>query len=367
MRANTMWCRLSSPLVLLPVLVLVLVLLSISEAETLSEFDRCVLGDCGPLTAAGGATAATSEDAGGRDKDGASVAALKRSPQDASAGVTEQAEGSGEGDSAIGGENDNSVAESQQSTNSAAEEEVTTSSTSTDGTEDIVPSPSSSPPAPAATTDQPANPPSGQRGADELIEPTEFSETAGDSGAERTDDPEAGTAPDGLDWRTDHCPCDLAVSDCDPDCCCDPDCSAEDRGAFSGCRTRPSLTPDPRYCLQSDRIFSNNTELRMERTEGGLFCIVRDNFVSRNTFPVVQVGLHKHLRLGISSDFLKAALVLIWNSGSVAVFSSLQHKLDFGIAALHVMLFTTVVTKIHKFDRFQRSDGGQSVLSSCDF
>ncbi|XP_043191682.1 tectonic-3-like [Amphibalanus amphitrite] len=60
---------------------LLLALLAAAAADTVSEFDRCVLGDCLPLQSAGGAAPPPAYGVGGRHRDGASVMALKRSAE----------------------------------------------------------------------------------------------------------------------------------------------------------------------------------------------------------------------------------------------------------------------------------------------
>ncbi|XP_071450371.1 tectonic-1-like [Hetaerina americana] len=80
----------------------------------------------------------------------------------------------------------------------------------------------------------------------------------------------------------DHCPCDLLVGLCDPNCCCDVlDCSNEERGAFSGCLPLPSPVPDPRLCRQFKWVANANHTLELQLAAdgllGGLLCITRDN------------------------------------------------------------------------------------------
>ena len=207
-----MWYRLPPLLVLL----MLSALLPSAGADTVSEFDRCVLGDCEPLAVAGGATVAAADGAGGRTRDGASVAALKRSAEDSPVDAAEQDEGSGEGEPTVDGKGG--------SFNAALIEESQPAA----GAEEVTPAPGESDPAAAgaggvATSPPPAAP----TAADEEAQdggggPTE---TPGDGGtANSGGDTDSGSGDDGparggarsaedeLDRRTDHCTCDLTVS-----------------------------------------------------------------------------------------------------------------------------------------------------------
>lgn len=80
------------------------------------------------------------------------------------------------------------------------------------------------------------------------------------------------------------CTCDVNMNSCDINCCCDDDCSDNDRLAFSGCHTRTSFNFDSHHCYQTHFVYHNNTELKLVRNEGGLFCILRDNLPERFTY-----------------------------------------------------------------------------------
>ncbi|XP_068725456.1 tectonic-3-like [Montipora capricornis] len=87
------------------------------------------------------------------------------------------------------------------------------------------------------------------------------------------------------------CTCDLTGNGCDVNCCCDVDCSAEDQEAFTECKDE-DLNRDDRVCVSSALLFAyrRDTQFRTETTGTGLFCIIRDNYESRNFYNDVQTA-----------------------------------------------------------------------------
>ncbi|XP_043240945.1 tectonic-1-like [Amphibalanus amphitrite] len=300
---------------------LLLALLAAAAADTVSEFDRCVLGDCLPLQSAGGAAPPPAYGVGGRHRDGASVMALKRSAENGPGdpeqlpGGTAPTEGEGSGEGAellsatadgieLGPEELTLDGTEQGETAGAPTDPTETERASTDpgGTEGVTTEPVGTETAPADSeeTDKVAT-----NSTESTVSPAGTGGTPAEAGAEKTSAEATGTdeAPaetaekdgdpadpaetDVDDWSTAHCTCDLLVSECDADCCCDPDCSPEDRRAFSACQKRPSVTPDTRYCVQSDLIYRSNDH-QLTPAEGGLLCVVRDNLVGSFRLPRVK-------------------------------------------------------------------------------
>ncbi|CAH3172419.1 unnamed protein product [Porites lobata] len=87
------------------------------------------------------------------------------------------------------------------------------------------------------------------------------------------------------------CTCDLTGNGCDVNCCCDPDCTSADQQAFTECKDTDT-NHDDRVCLSNAALFTfrQNTQFKTETTGSGLFCIIRDNYESRNFYNDVQTA-----------------------------------------------------------------------------
>ncbi|CAH3171293.1 unnamed protein product [Porites lobata] len=87
------------------------------------------------------------------------------------------------------------------------------------------------------------------------------------------------------------CTCDLTGNGCDVNCCCDPDCTSADQQAFTECKDTDT-NRDDRVCLSNAALFTfrQNTQFKTETTGSGLFCIIRDNYESRNFYNDVQTA-----------------------------------------------------------------------------
>ncbi|XP_032237913.2 tectonic-1 [Nematostella vectensis] len=85
------------------------------------------------------------------------------------------------------------------------------------------------------------------------------------------------------------CFCDLVGNACDPNCCCDEDCTAADKEAFTKCLDS-GLEEDNKVCVSKYLLFTQNTQYRTTTTGSGLFCIVRDNYASRNFYNDVRIA-----------------------------------------------------------------------------
>ncbi|ODN02973.1 Tectonic-1 [Orchesella cincta] len=92
----------------------------------------------------------------------------------------------------------------------------------------------------------------------------------------------------GESTKSFFCLCDLRSS-CDMNCCCDPDCSDEEKELFTGCEG--SVIYDPtskrnkdRSCYKSFVMYTENSPNRIDRTEKGMFCIVKDNMRQEREF-----------------------------------------------------------------------------------
>ncbi|PFX24477.1 Tectonic-3 [Stylophora pistillata] len=88
---------------------------------------------------------------------------------------------------------------------------------------------------------------------------------------------------------TSGCTCDLTGNGCDLNCCCDTDCTTTDEEAFTECKDN-DVNRDSRVCVSEEVIFKQNTKFSTETTGTGLFCIVRDNYESRNFYNDVQTA-----------------------------------------------------------------------------
>lgn len=88
---------------------------------------------------------------------------------------------------------------------------------------------------------------------------------------------------------TSGCTCDLTGNGCDVNCCCDTDCTTTDEEAFTECKDN-DVNRDSRVCVSEEVIFKQNTKFSTETTGTGLFCIVRDNYESRNFYNDVQTA-----------------------------------------------------------------------------
>nr|XP_058952856.1 tectonic-3-like [Pocillopora verrucosa] len=88
---------------------------------------------------------------------------------------------------------------------------------------------------------------------------------------------------------TSGCTCDLTGNGCDVNCCCDTDCTTVDQQSFTECRDN-DVNRDSRVCVSEEVIFKQNTKFLTETTGTGLFCIVRDNYESRNFYNDVQTA-----------------------------------------------------------------------------
>lgn len=88
---------------------------------------------------------------------------------------------------------------------------------------------------------------------------------------------------------TSGCTCDLTGNGCDVNCCCDTDCSNADQQAFTECKDT-DINRDDRVCLSNAILFTfrQNTNFRTQTSGSGLFCIIRDNYESRNFYNDVQ-------------------------------------------------------------------------------
>ncbi|KAJ7370570.1 Tectonic-1 [Desmophyllum pertusum] len=85
------------------------------------------------------------------------------------------------------------------------------------------------------------------------------------------------------------CSCDLTGNGCDLNCCCDTDCSTADQQAFTKCKDT-DVNRDSRVCVSKEVIFKQNTKFSTETTGTGLFCIIKDNYESRNFYNDVQTA-----------------------------------------------------------------------------
>ncbi|CAL8073821.1 unnamed protein product [Orchesella dallaii] len=92
----------------------------------------------------------------------------------------------------------------------------------------------------------------------------------------------------GESTKSFFCLCDLRSS-CDMNCCCDLDCSDEEKELFTGCEG--SVIYDPtskrnkdRSCYKSFVLYRENVPHRIDRTEKGMFCVVKDNMRHEREF-----------------------------------------------------------------------------------
>lgn len=64
---------------------------------------------------------------------------------------------------------------------------------------------------------------------------------------------------------------------CDINCCCDTDCTVAQTLVFSHCENTISSNYDRKYCHFAEYKYVNNTKVRFDIYENGLFCIVSSN------------------------------------------------------------------------------------------
>ena len=78
------------------------------------------------------------------------------------------------------------------------------------------------------------------------------------------------------------CFCDLTQGDCDVNCCCDPNCS-NNIVVFSYCINTNTNTSNLQCAYAVDN-FVNGTLVSTVVQQTGLFCLIQDNFPTRNYF-----------------------------------------------------------------------------------
>lgn len=114
---------------------------------------------------------------------------------------------------------------------------------------------------------------------------------------------------------TSGCTCDLTGNGCDVNCCCDTDCTEADQEAFTECKDT-DVNRDDRVCISSSVLFNRqNTEFRTETTGSGLFCIIRDNYESRNFYNDVQTASTNEEFSNLKSQ--SASVVFDYNSEEI--------------------------------------------------
>ncbi|XP_074659992.1 tectonic-1-like [Tubulanus polymorphus] len=96
------------------------------------------------------------------------------------------------------------------------------------------------------------------------------------------------------------CTCDLTPGVCDVNCCCDPACTSNDLNAFTRCDESVNLQ-STQYCIQQSKVFRSNTPHTVDVSNPSLFCIVTDNFQTRNYYYVPNVANTRDLFLGYKS------------------------------------------------------------------